>query len=455
MKKKIILSSILALGVLGGVVGLAHGPVGVEAANVTGGTILYLKPNSNWTQANARFAMYLCNGTSSAVWVDMKDEDGDGNYQATVPSGQTHKNVIFCRMNPSSSTNDWNNKWNQTGDLTWDGSKNLCSINSGQWDCGTNVTWSKYEPKHYIVGTMNDWEISDDFKMISHTTANEHKFEDLYLESGAEIKIKAGEGKNVGYFGYETVKDGCKDLVNQAEKDGNIKITQTGVYDFYWDYSSNQLWISFDKVSSVVKLLTDYYNKGTYTRQTTINVDKDNIEKDLGSVYSENTGKYENLFHANSTVLKRTTYFEGDALWMTNEEGTYSYYGTSGDDMTGGRVASLEETSSTIAKAGVGGMEEYYTTLKDIMEKASTVEWTYSNGVYSTTGLTEEFLAFTAPCFLNFDNEKISNYFALTSVEIEETNEGLELRLITSGDSGKLIDTANNVLSEAIITYEA
>lgn len=190
------------------------------------------------------------------------------------------------------------------------------------------------------------------------------------------------------------------------------------------------------KRTSVSKLLEGYYNEGTYTRNTTINLTETAVQE------------VETHFHAECTMLERTTYFTPNALWMTNEEGTYSYYGTSGDDMTGGRVASLNETSSTIAKAGVGGMEGYYTTLKDIMEKASTVEWTYSNGVYSTTGLTEEFLAFTAPCLLD-----TQNYVQIAGVEIEEDTDGLHLRLLASGtNSGAL--TVAGVLSEAIITVE-
>ena len=120
--------------------GVAH----VSAANMKGGEVLYLKPNSNWTQANAWFAIYLCNGTSSAKWVKMT-KSGD-YYMATVPTGD-YKNVIFCRMNNANTTKlDWSNRWNQSGDLSFDQKKNLCTINSGQWDCGTNVTWSTYQP---------------------------------------------------------------------------------------------------------------------------------------------------------------------------------------------------------------------------------------------------------------------------------------------------------------------
>ena len=99
---------------------------------------LYLKPNSNWLQANARFAVYFFGNGDR--WVDMTKSDSAGIYEVAIPTDKTFSKVIFCRMNPSATANNWNNKWNQTGDLTipTDG-KNLYTINNGSWDAGS---WS-------------------------------------------------------------------------------------------------------------------------------------------------------------------------------------------------------------------------------------------------------------------------------------------------------------------------
>ena len=104
--------------------------------------MLYLKPNSNWTQSNARFAVYFWNDSGS-TWVSMTDSDKDGIYEVHLPEGYDYGcNVIFCRMNPSTTANNWNNKWNQTADLKapTDG-KNLYTVKSGTWDNGGG-TWS-------------------------------------------------------------------------------------------------------------------------------------------------------------------------------------------------------------------------------------------------------------------------------------------------------------------------
>ena len=84
----------------------------VQAAE---GTTLYLVPNSNWKQSNARFAIYYWNASGTSNWVSMTDSDSDGVYEGTVPAG--YDNIIFCRMNPNAAANNWNNKWNQTADL--------------------------------------------------------------------------------------------------------------------------------------------------------------------------------------------------------------------------------------------------------------------------------------------------------------------------------------------------
>lgn len=113
-----------------------------SAAKIPGGTKLYLVPSSNWNQSNARFAAYFFG--DGDVWVSMTKVAGQSNlYEVTVPAGKNFTNVIFCRMNPSASANNWNNKWNQTSDLVYNGSANCYTVKEGTWDKGGG-TWSTY-----------------------------------------------------------------------------------------------------------------------------------------------------------------------------------------------------------------------------------------------------------------------------------------------------------------------
>ena len=126
--KSVILSVILLLGV-----------------NSVWGAEIYLKPNSNWTQSNARFAAYFFG--NGEKWVSMTCYRDF--YSVEVPSGFTK--VIFCRMNPSTTANNWNNKWNQSGDLTIPtNGNNLFTVPSGSWD-GSTTTWSKHTPVDQVV----------------------------------------------------------------------------------------------------------------------------------------------------------------------------------------------------------------------------------------------------------------------------------------------------------------
>ena len=112
---------------------------------------VYLKPNSNWTQSNARFAAYFYADGKEAKWFSMNDLDGDGIYSCEIPTGYT--SVIFCRMNPAHTDNRWNTGedteetkrfWNQTNDLTVpadNDSNNLYTVKDGAWDNGDG-SWS-------------------------------------------------------------------------------------------------------------------------------------------------------------------------------------------------------------------------------------------------------------------------------------------------------------------------
>ena len=104
---------------------------------------LYLKPNSNWVQSDAWFAVYYWNGSTNG-WTKMTDSDSDGIYEATIDLAACTNGVIFCRMNPASQTLDWSNKWDQTVDLKYSAPNNLFTVAADAWN-NANGTWSNKE----------------------------------------------------------------------------------------------------------------------------------------------------------------------------------------------------------------------------------------------------------------------------------------------------------------------
>ena len=431
MNKKIFLAGLLCLASVASVVGTVGNAREVEAAAPT---TVYLDP-ACWDASSARFAAYFWD-TAAATWHNMSDSDGDGIFEVKVPANCSK--VIFCRMNKTSTANNWNNKWNQSNDLTipTDG-KNLYTISDWGGDKSPG-SWGTYvEPGVSLMGTLTDWTGGTTMTKQSNGTYTL----DLTVDTVAEHKLKVKIGNT--WIGDGTLN--VKGLtLKTTDKDNNIIFDAAkGTYHFEFVMSSKTLNVTFtaapDYDAEVKDLLSTYYNGGVYLRHTEINLSED-AKNELVK-----------CFHAESNLLVRDTYFKGEELWMTHHDSGYSYYGTKGSDTV---YARTEEANVTPEKTSVAikgkGMTTYFTTLKNI--KDNTAEWTKTENVYSTTdqAVIKMFLDFTAPCFLGLDENNL-NYWSMTSVQVEETANGLELRLITSGDEGKLTD-AKGVLSVATIT---
>lgn len=110
---------------------------------------LYLMPNSNWTQANAQFAMYYFKKAANTDngWSQLMSQEPGGAYKGEIPDG--YDQVIFVRIKDNVAEANWDNKWNQTRDLDVPSADNLYTIKDGVWDedkdkSETFGTWSKY-----------------------------------------------------------------------------------------------------------------------------------------------------------------------------------------------------------------------------------------------------------------------------------------------------------------------
>lgn len=122
-----------------------------------GGTVnkVYLVPNSNWTQSNATFEVYMWNGSVNNFVVMTKDGD---KYVADCDRSK-YTNIIFLRCNPSGAANSWNNVWNRAAQQTIPADKDTFTIDAEQWgdssDTGTGAS-GKWELKgSYSGGTLS------------------------------------------------------------------------------------------------------------------------------------------------------------------------------------------------------------------------------------------------------------------------------------------------------------
>ena len=108
-------------------------------------TKIYLKPNDTWKSDGARFAAYFWVSDSDPVqekWMSMSPSpENDGTYYCDYPTDHAYDYVIFSRMNPANTDNNFDNRWNSTINLSLHnnnkkGYGNLFQINSidnGEW----------------------------------------------------------------------------------------------------------------------------------------------------------------------------------------------------------------------------------------------------------------------------------------------------------------------------------
>ena len=96
--------------------------------------LLYIKPTTGWMADGAKLAIYVFG--SGDGWYSVSD-NYYGTYKVWIDSKYT--SIIVCRM--SSSTNNWNNCWNQSEDIKLEDGKNLWTMNN--WSSGKSTgKWS-------------------------------------------------------------------------------------------------------------------------------------------------------------------------------------------------------------------------------------------------------------------------------------------------------------------------
>ena len=200
---------------------------------------IYLKPSSNWAKDGARFAIYAW-WDSGNQWFDMTDSNSDGIYEAELPVSVS--NIIFCRMNPSDAANDWNNKWNQTGDLKVQTNGNNCyTVKEGTWDQGGG-TWSRIAEEFSVTYVLTNLSSSNTAATIEENTAYTTTLtaaEDYALPASVNVSVN-GIVLTEGYA-YDAATGNLN--IDAAAVTGDIVITAEAVRGWITVYfQNNWLW---------------------------------------------------------------------------------------------------------------------------------------------------------------------------------------------------------------------
>ena len=214
--KSVILSVILLMGV----------------SNAWGIERIYLKLET-WKNSGARYAAYFYNNGGKEYWQNMYETSVSQVFACDIPSdGVTYNKVIFVRLNPSGTDNsnggnNWNNKWNQSENITFQ--KNKLCTQGNNWDSWTGswsaITW-------YITGSFNDWKTNN--SATSYT---------LNANTTYEFKVYSPQ---VGYFSNE----GTMDRGNHSNWDmfanvGNCKLTTDIAGTYILTYNGDKMNVTY------------------------------------------------------------------------------------------------------------------------------------------------------------------------------------------------------------------
>lgn len=109
--------------------------------------VLYLQINNDWKTSNARYAAYVWKDGKDPMWFDLSQEDGDVYRVELTAEAKSWSNVIFVKMKPNTTDNEWKYSDAQTADLTipaQSDNTDCFKITGNQGDGKAIGTWVKY-----------------------------------------------------------------------------------------------------------------------------------------------------------------------------------------------------------------------------------------------------------------------------------------------------------------------
>lgn len=109
--------------------------------------VVYLQLNSAWKTSNARYAAYVWTDGKAPIWFDLSQEDGDVYRVELTAEATSWSNIIFVKMKPNTTGNNWDNKDAQTEDLKiqpQSANTDCFKITGNQSEGKATGTWVKY-----------------------------------------------------------------------------------------------------------------------------------------------------------------------------------------------------------------------------------------------------------------------------------------------------------------------
>ena len=197
---------------------------------------LYLKPTSAWDKDGAKFAIWDMTNSAWSHFMTLTENETE-IYETLVRASATQ--VIFARIDGVAETPNWDNRWNQTVDLTLIEGKDLFTITGGSSNAYVGE-WSKYEyvepevpAKFYIAGSMQpSWDEADWIKV----TEDSYTFENL---PAGNYQMKIVDGEN--WLGFSALTEEGRAVELYTNQTGDVCFTLAEAGDVTITYKAGEV----------------------------------------------------------------------------------------------------------------------------------------------------------------------------------------------------------------------
>ena len=471
---------------------------------------LYLTPNANWKQSNARFAAYFFD--NGETWVGMTKVDGETDlYEVTIPTDKKYPKVIFCRMNPGAAANNWNNKWNQTADLVipTDG-KNHYTVKDGTWDNGGG-TWSIWPVptvKTYVDITITvtanapasiKWanagdKLADATEYVAMTAGENNTYTYTLAQvdelKGVDYTVKVGEAVSATQNTSKNVTADFKALLPQVAVQGVNNWDGTDKMTIADDYLTASITLPLVAKKYDLKLTVDATWKGTTSNKITRENNSSAFTGDSGngSITADIAGDYVFTYtyatqtltvtypaltvKYNVTVTAENGTVEGAGEYEENAEATLTATAAEGYEFVnwtvGDSIVSTENPykfTVTADLALVANFKEAVTTItetfdlttedtRNMMGTYNVYAGDYTLRIYGYTGAgtyqddpaNEED---AAPLLFTPDYDDALNAVVVVTIDEENNKEVMQVTA-TSADGKKIYNLTFNIVAPEI-----
>ena len=277
MKVKHVLTVLglsLTMGI-GAVISIAANQKLEPVKAVDASTDIYLDVSAcNWFADDAKVALWNHQGS---CWEEFTEDNESGYYKTTLSASCTSFNTF------RGSALNWDNKWNQSDDSSFEADKNL--MVAGAYSSGKmTFTWDTYSGPvvhtYGLTGSFNGWSGTDEAMTVNGDTASI----EITLTQNDQFKIRRDNAWAKSYSYENLASESQAYLDDSGNPDHNMVAKATGVYEIELAISTETVTVTSFTPAAVkyyAKVANGEYAQMTYVKDFTYDETKTGHEYNL------------------------------------------------------------------------------------------------------------------------------------------------------------------------------